>query len=1024
MNRKYFLFKTVAQKLGTTAVIAMMAMFIANTASAQDKVKIAVMDFKGGVEQVDTLNSHSKRHAAARPDLSPLPLKESFERHKGLNRLDKEAESLHTRASQRTSIQPSNLLRAASDEIASGTCGANGDNLTWTFDSATGTLTISGTGAMENYDDDDSYYCKAYGSQITHVKIEAGVTSIGNYAFYNCSNLVSVSISNSVTNIGEGAFHRCSSLASFAIPESVKIIGGAAFYNTQWYSNQPNGCIYIGKILWAYKGSMPANIEVAEGTISISDYAFFFYSSNKENLISVTIPASVTHIGEESVFGGCAGLTSIEVASANPSYQSENGVLFNKGKTVLIYFPAGKIGSYTIPAGVKTIAKSAFFQCYGLTAIIIPNSVETIKDEAFWQCTNLTAIIIPNSVEAINDFAFRQCANLTTVTINGNSLKTIGYSAFCDCTGLTSISLPQGLTSIDNWAFGNCTNLTSVNVPKSVTNIGESAFGNTQWFDNQPNGTIYINDVLYRHKGSAYGNIAVREGTVSLSGEAFYQCGGSYSITLPNTVKTIGRLTFGSSSLTAITIPNSVTNIGPGAFQHCNSLKSITIPNGITSIESHTFYGCQTLASITIGSSVESIGYAAFHLCYDLRSVTLPESLTSIDEWAFNYCGIKSIALPRNVKRIGKYAFSNNTTFTSVSCNATTPPVLGDWVFDFETIVACTPVVPAASLALYQQAPGWREFYSGEAGGTCGKNLTWKLNYADGTLTISGTGNMDNWPGSVYAPWYNYGSIITQVLIEDGVTSIGDLAFYYCKSLTSITIPNGITSIGVGAFYECNRLTSITIPNGVTSIGEWAFCNCNSLTSITIPNSVTSIEKAAFMYCGITSITLPENLTSIEKQTFYGSLLTSIIIPESVTSIGYEAFWSCKNLTSVTIGSNVESIGNDAFRLCENLASVVCYASNPPLLQNNLSPFWYVNTNACNLYVPDESIALYQAANVWKDFNIKAISEYSNVNVPSADKPVVIGYYSVTGMKLSQEPENGVYIVVYSNGKTEKMLKK
>ena len=272
--------------------------------------------------------------------------------------------------------------------------------------------------------------------------------------------------------------------------------------------------------------------------------------------------------------------------------------------------------------------------------------------------------------------------------------------------------------------------------------------------------------------------------------------------------------------------------------------------------------------------------------------------------------------------------------------------------------------------------------------GTCGATLTWDL--TGGVLTISGTGAMTDYSASNHAPWNANRESITSVIIENGVTSIGEWAFYYCRSLTSVTIPNSVTSIGARAFYSCSSLTSLTSPNSVTSIGRYAFLNCSSLTSIdvasenpnycsvdgvlfnkdkteliqypignarteytipcsvtsigerafggcssltsiTIPNSVTSIGDAAFLDCSsLTSVTIPNSVTSIGEVAFQAcSGLTSVTIPNSVTSIGYLAFASCSKLTSVTIPNSVTSIGNEAFSDCLSLTSINVAVDNP-----------------------------------------------------------------------------------------------
>ena len=211
--------------------------------------------------------------------------------------------------------------------------------------------------------------------------------------------------------------------------------------------------------------------------------------------------------------------------------------------------------------------------------------------------------------------------------------------------------------------------------------------------------------------------------------------------------------------------------------------------------------------------------------------------------------------------------------------------------------------------------------------GTCGENATWTL--SGDTLTISGTGEMKNWAGiSDYTPWYSSHNSIKTVIIQAGITSIGDHAFDSCYYLTSVTIPNSVTSIGKDAFSCCYNLTSVTIPNSVTSIGDDAFDQCSSLTSVTIPNSVTFIGDGVFYYCyRLRSVTISNSVTSIGNLAFaHCRSLTSVTIPDSVTSIGEDAFYYCRSLTSVTIPNRVTSIGVSAFSCC-SLTSVTIPSS-------------------------------------------------------------------------------------------------
>jgi hypothetical protein len=205
-----------------------------------------------------------------------------------------------------------------------------------------------------------------------------------------------------------------------------------------------------------------------------------------------------------------------------------------------------------------------------------------------------------------------------------------------------------------------------------------------------------------------------------------------------------------------------------------------------------------------------------------------------------------------------------------------------------------------------------------DTSGKCGDNVTWTLT-DEGKLTISGTGDM-----YTSTPWYNYRTSIKTVIIEDGVTSIGNSAFVNCTNLTSVNIPNGVTSIEIDAFYGCKGLTSVEIPDSVTSIGGGAFSYCTGLTSVNIPNGVTSIGSYTFYSCtGLTSVNIPSGVTTIGGSAFYGCTgLTSIEIPSSVTSIGEGVFSDCKGLTSIEIPSSVTTIERSAFNSCKGLTSV------------------------------------------------------------------------------------------------------
>ena len=296
----------------------------------------------------------------------------------------------------------------------------------------------------------------------------------------------------------------------------------------------------------------------------------FLWSKYRYEINRVIIGKNISGIGNRAL-SGHFNLTSIDVDSNNPLFSSEDGVLFNKSKTILIIYPVGKTGAYTIP-----------------------NSVTHIGEGVFEACSSLTSITIPNSVTHIGERVFLNCRDLTSVTI-GNSVTLIGNSAFYNCNGLTSITIPNSVTSIENNAFLGCSSLISVTLGSSVTSISDWAF-------------LYSNNLT---------SIDVDNNNPVLSSE-----GG---VLFNKTKTTLIRYPEGKTG--AYTIPNSVTSIENNAFAGCNSLTSVTIGNSVSFIGNFAFYMCRNLTSVNIPSSVTYIEDGAFSLCISLAEI-INESVT------------------------------------------------------------------------------------------------------------------------------------------------------------------------------------------------------------------------------------------------------------------------------------------------------------------------------------------------------------------------------------------------------------
>ncbi len=293
--------------------------------------------------------------------------------------------------------------------------------------------------------------------------------------------------------------------------------------------------------------------------------------------------------------------------------------------------------------------------------------------------------------------------------------------------------------------------------------------------------------------------------------------------------------------MTSVTIPDGVTYIGNDALSSCSSLTSMKIPSGVTESGSGAFSACRSLSSITIPSSVTYIGDSAFRNCTSLTDVYYSGSENNWNVVRGTYIG----------------SYGNDCLFSAtIHYNSTGPDSTSDTGDTDDTDNADD---------------------TDTMSGTCGENATWTLK--NGVLTISGTGDMEDYG----TPWSTLWESITDVVIEDGITSIGIDAFRGCSNLTNLSIPNSITSIDDDVFNGCSSLASVTIPDSVTSISDAAFAWCGSLASATIGSGVTSIDDCTFQGC---------------------SNLTSISIPYGVITVGDWSFYGCDSLTDVYYSSS------------------------------------------------------------------------------------------------------------------------
>ena len=750
-------------------------------------------------------------------------------------------------------------------------------------------------GSSTSYTTSSTYYIPA---SLRSVTVTGGNILYG--AFRNCSMLTSVTIGNSVTSIGGYAFEDCTGLTS------VYYTGDIAGWCGIWFGNGSANPLY-------YAGNL-----YIDGQL----------------VTDLVIPDSVTAI-KSNAFYGCTGLTSVYYTGDIADWC---GISFgNEYANPLryagdLYIDGQLVTDLVIPDSVTRINADAFYGCTGLTSVVIPDSVTSIGSYAFYNCTGLTAVyytgdiagwcgisfgnenanpiryagelyidgqlvtdlVIPDSVTEIKDYAFYGYTGLTSVTI-GTSVTSIGDYAFRNCKGLTTVTIGTSVTSIGGVAFWFCYKLVEV-YNKSSLNItaGSSSYGyvgcyaknvyteeNGSWFTDTAEGYRFFYDETTGYLVGYYGeatditlpdSFTAYDGTTVNSYEiykyAFYGNTSLTSVVIPDSVTSIGSYAFSGCTAEiiwgdnpaitvigehafsgyggdSIVIPDSVTSIGEGAFSGCKGLTEInwnavsvtdfdynsdvfynagtagegiavTFGESVEKIPAYAFYWCRGLTSVTIiGAGVTSIGERAFYKCTGLTSVTIGDGVTSIGRSAFSGCtGLTSVTIGNSVKSIGDYAFEDCTGLTSVTIPDSVTSI-GRYAFN-----------------------------------DCTAEIIWGDNPAN---TVIGE----------YA-FAGYGG--DSIVIPDSVTSIGRFAFSVCTGLTSVIIPDSVTSIGEYAFDDCTGLTSVTIGDGVTSIGDCAFRRCTGLTSVTIPDSVTSIGSYAFSNCtGLTSVTIGKSVESISS---------------------------------------------------------------------------------------------------------------------------------------------------------------
>ena len=766
---------------------------------------------------------------------------------------------------------------------------------------------------------------------------DARLTNIDNYAFRYCSSLATLNLPDTLINIGRFAFYKCTALSSLTVPETIEHIGSYAFHGTDNCALYFSGAelpFYLDENwddgLSGYYVGVSQTVESGDWKYAIlknGKTAILEYLGNEKNIDLRTL-----NIGEISTIGGYAfygkNLESIILPESLTQIQryafAENTAL----------------AGITIPANVKYIAKYAFHNTGIMNLTFMGSNVSVIEQYAFAYTRKLTSVTLPAGIVKLGTYVFYRSGIESVVFAAGTTLTEIPEGAFSG-TKLAEVTIPDSVTLVNHNAFRDCTALCRLTL-----GAGENLRLMSNVFYNTSLAAVHIPaNVEYIGEYCFVGLRSLSAFTVDAANPYYTALGGLlYSKDERKIIATPAGITG------TLYVPKSTEVIGFGAFE--NSLADSIVFDSASNILSfgyRAFYGAKNLREVTVPATVVAIDYYAFAQCSNLETVKFEEGsrLAGIYEGAFFGCGkLKNITLADNIVEISDYAFYGCTSLTEIPVSDTsmikgiysyafaysgicgdfaTPKTLidiGDYAFRGTKITSA--FIPddnkldlIIGIGVFEECEVMEKIDVPFLGASYGDEDIYWIGYIFG----AGAPNAN----ATYIPQ----SLRTYIAHEGGLleltcgtpANIGSskpTGYYKMEktNIENITLPEGITSIGQWAFYKCVNLKSVTIPDSVTNINSWAFYNCSSLESLTIPDSVKVIGNETFYNCkSLTSIRIPDGVTIIGNYTFSGCTnLTSITIPSSVTSIEKYAFWGCNNLFVIRNNSDLKfDMGSDSY---------------------------------------------------------------------------------------------------------------
>lgn len=718
----------------------------------------------------------------------------------------------------------------------------------------------------------------------THDTIDYGrypIRVIRSSAFSYNGRIRSVFMENSITNIGSSAFYYCENLEDVTLSLNLVSIEHEAFYQTK--------------------------------------------------IKNIEIPPSVSLIGYQAFYTNRVNDTNITIHPDNPHLSSENNILMNKAKTVIMT----KIGYINV------------------RNLIIPEGVEVINDDAI-QNTNITSLTLPSTLKELKHYSLAYNYSLQKLTIN-DAAVTIGYGAFAYCHALETIDFGSNLIRIEADAFYN-NSLSSISLPGSLTSISEQAFKSC----------YNLREISI---DSANENYKVFDGALynaTLTNLVILPIGRSNQITLASELNAINVAIFNENKFSAINIENNEVFASFDGALYSKAYETLIVGPG-------------TKAKITLHSATNFIGYEAFYGNKNLTTIVFNEQLNTINERAFHSSELKELNFPTSLKIIKQGAFSSSINITKITFNEGLELIGEDAFYNCESVTKLT--FPDSLLTIKSSA--FRYMY----------NLT-EVNFNDDLQTIESYAFSQNNSLKTITFNENLQSIgswafennqaLKSVMFGPNLTTIGSYAFYYCNVLENIMFGEGLETIKDAAFYS-TKIKELTFPENLKKIESSAFANSSLLKIINFNDELSEIGSYAFENCdSLENLVLPKKLTTVNYGTFqYNNNLKSITFNENLTLIHFNAFKNCPKLERLVFNEKLEHIYSYAFENCTNLKYVE-FNKNLKYIEA------YAFSNCPNI----ETIILSSGLTAFSGSELNASSKLSEIYYGGASYNAALDYFT------------------------------